>query len=68
MSTRIRRSLVVNDATVVSEEAWNAELDAKHNQVVEWLRAEGLDGLLLRRNEHRLDYRRGGGTTRAYSK
>jgi len=52
MSTRIRRSLVVNGTTLVTEEAWNAELDAKHNQVVEWLRAEGLDGLLLRRNEN----------------
>jgi Xaa-Pro dipeptidase len=52
MSTRIRRSLIVNDTTLVTEEAWNAELEAKHNQVVEWLRAERLDGLLLRRSEN----------------
>lgn len=52
MSTRIRKSLVVNGETLVTEEAWNAELDAKHTQVVDWLRREGLDGLLLRRNEN----------------
>jgi len=52
MSTRIRKSLVVNGTTVVTEEAWNAELEAKHNQVVNWLRSEGLDGLLLRRHEN----------------
>jgi len=52
MSTRIRKSLVVNGTTLVTEEAWNAELEAKHNQVVSWLRSEGLDGLLLRRHEN----------------
>jgi Xaa-Pro dipeptidase len=52
MSIRIRKSLVVNGATLVSEEAWNAELDAKHNQVVEWLRSENLDAVLLKRNEN----------------
>jgi len=52
MSTRIRKSLVVNDKTLVTEEAWNVELDEKHNQVVDWLRSEGLDGILLKRNEN----------------
>jgi antitoxin VapB len=52
MSTRIRKSLVVDGTTLVTEEAWNAELDAKHNQVVEWLRRENLDGVLLKRNEN----------------
>ena len=52
MSTRIRKSLIVDGATIVSEEAWNAELDAKHNQVVDWLQSECLDGLLLKRNEN----------------
>jgi len=52
MSTRIRKGLVVNGNTIVSEEAWNAELETKHNQVVDWLRSEGLDGLLLKRNEN----------------
>jgi len=52
MSTRIRKSLVIDGKTLVTEEAWNAELEAKHNQVVEWLRSEGLDGVLLKRNEN----------------
>lgn len=52
MGTRIRKSLVVDGATLVAEEAWNAELGAKHQQVVEWLRAENLDGVLLKRNEN----------------
>ena len=52
MGTRIRKSLVVDGQTLVAEEAWNAELGAKHQQVVEWLRAENLDGVLLKRNEN----------------
>ena len=52
MSTRIRKSLVVNGTTLVTEDAWNAELEAKHDQVVNWLRSERLDGLLLRRHEN----------------
>lgn len=52
MSKRIGKSLVVSGKTIVSEGAWNAELDAKHNQVVEWLRAENLDGILIKRNEN----------------
>jgi Xaa-Pro dipeptidase len=52
MNTRIRKSLTVDATIIVAENAWNAELDAKHNQVMDWLRAEGLDGILLRRNEN----------------
>jgi antitoxin VapB len=52
MSTRIRKSLIVDGATIVSETAWNAELEHKHNQVVAWLHSEGLDGVLLKRNEN----------------
>jgi antitoxin VapB len=52
MSARIRKSLVVDGRTLVTEEAWNAELETKHNQVVDWLRSEDLDGLLLKRNEN----------------
>lgn len=52
MSTRIRKNLVIDGATLVEEAAWNAELDAKHNQLVEWLRAENLNGVLLKRNEN----------------
>ncbi len=52
MSKRIGKSLVVNGTTVVSESAWNDELSAKHDKLVEWLRAEGLSGVLIRRNEN----------------
>src|SRR5882762_6341064 len=52
MGTRIRKSLVVDGVTLIAEEAWNAELEAKHQQVVKWLRAENLDGVLLKRNEN----------------
>jgi Xaa-Pro dipeptidase len=52
MSTRIRKNLVVDGVTLVEEAAWSAELDAKHNQLVEWLRAENLNGVLLKRNEN----------------
>jgi len=52
MSTRIRKSLVVDGKAIVSEEAWNAELEFKHKQVVDWLDSEGLDGILLKRSEN----------------
>jgi antitoxin VapB len=52
MSKRIGKSLVVQGATLVTEAAWNAELDAKHEQLVEWLKAQGLAGVLIRRNEN----------------
>src|SRR5580698_10524404 len=52
MSKRIGKSLVVSGTTVVTEAAWNAELDAKHERVVEWLKSNGLAGVLIRRNEN----------------
>jgi antitoxin VapB len=52
MSKRIAKSLVVNGATLITEAAWNAELDAKHEQLVEWLGAQHLAGVLIRRNEN----------------
>jgi antitoxin VapB len=52
MSKRIGKSLVVNGVTLVTEAAWNVELDAKHEKLVEWLRAQKLAGVLLRRNEN----------------
>jgi antitoxin VapB len=52
MSKRISKSLVVHGATVVTEAAWNAELEAKHEKLVEWLRQQGLSGVLIRRNEN----------------
>lgn len=52
MSTRIGKDLVVNGATLVSQAAWNDELEQKHQKVVEWLRANHLAGMLIRRNEN----------------
>lgn len=52
MSKRIGKGLVVNGATLVTELAWNAELDAKHERLVEWLREQKLTGVLIRRNEN----------------
>ncbi len=52
MSKRIGKSLVVGGATLVAEAAWNAELDAKHEQLVEWMKSQGLAGVLIRRNEN----------------
>ena len=52
MSARIGKPLVVDGKTLVSEEAWNAELEAKHLRLLEWLKAERLDAVLLRRSEN----------------
>jgi Xaa-Pro dipeptidase len=52
MSKRIGKSLFVNGATLVTEAAWNAELDAKNDRLVEWLKVQGLAGVLIRRNEN----------------
>jgi antitoxin VapB len=52
MSNRISKCLVVNGETLASEAAWNAELDAKHEKLVAWMRARKLAGVLLRRNEN----------------
>ena len=52
MSTRIAKSLIVGGNTIVTQAAWNAELDAKHEKLVEWMKAQGLAGVLIRRNEN----------------
>jgi len=52
MSKRIGKSLVVSGSTLVTEAAWNAELDAKHEKLIQWMRGKGLAGVLLRRNEN----------------
>ncbi len=44
MTKRINKSLVVNGTTVVAEAAWNAELDAKHEKLVDWLREQQARG------------------------
>src|SRR3954463_9207343 len=52
MTKRISKALVINGETVVSESDWNAELEAKHQKLLEWLRAQNLAGVLIRRSEN----------------
>ncbi|MBS1804641.1 MAG: M24 family metallopeptidase [Acidobacteria bacterium] len=52
MLKRIGKALVAGGETIVSEAAWNAELDEKHARVVEWLQREKLSGVLIRRNQN----------------
>jgi antitoxin VapB len=52
MSKRIGKSLRAGGETLVTEAAWNAELEAKHDKLVEWLKANKLGGVLLRRSEN----------------
>jgi Xaa-Pro dipeptidase len=52
MTKRINKDLVVNGATIVTEAAWGEELNAKHDKLVAWLRAQQLEGVLLRRHEN----------------
>lgn len=52
MTKRINKDLVMNGTTVVTETAWNEELNAKHDKLVAWLREQELEGALLRRHEN----------------
>jgi len=52
MSTRIQKSLEIGDTTIVRQLDWNTELETKHQKIIEWLRGENLDGVLIRRNEN----------------
>jgi antitoxin VapB len=52
MTKRINKSLVVNGATVVTEAAWNEELNAKHHKLVQWIGKQDLEGMLIRRHEN----------------
>ena len=52
MPTRISKPLVVNGETIVSQSAWNEELESKHQKLVQWLGANNLEGVLLRRHEN----------------
>jgi antitoxin VapB len=52
MTKKINKALVVNGETIVSEAAWDAELEAKHQKLVEWLRTQNLEGVLIRRHEN----------------
>lgn len=52
MTKRISKSLIANRTTLVTEAAWNAELDAKHDQLVDRMKSQKLAGVLIRRNEN----------------
>lgn len=52
MGSRISKGLVVNGSVLLSEAEWNAELEAKHEKLVEWLKEQKLAGVLIRRNEN----------------
>jgi Xaa-Pro dipeptidase len=52
MSNRIGKDLVVNGTTLVTRAGWNDELEQKHQRLVEWVRAQGVAGVLIRRNEN----------------
>jgi len=52
MAKRIGKALVAGGETIVSEAAWNAELEEKQTRLVEWLHREKLSGVLIRRNEN----------------
>ena len=52
MTQRIGKSLIAAGTELASQSAWNAELDLKHDKLVEWLHAQNLSGVLLRRNEN----------------
>lgn len=52
MSTRINKDLLVKGDTIVSQQSWNDELELKHNKIVDWLRANHLAGVLIKRNEN----------------
>src|SRR3984957_1819971 len=52
MTARISKSLTIDGQTLVSQSAWNTELETKHNQVVDWLKSHNLAGVLIRRHEN----------------
>ena len=52
MSKRISKGLSANGTAILTQDAWNAELDAKHQRLVEFLERQKLAGVLLRRNEN----------------
>jgi antitoxin VapB len=52
MAKRITKDLVVNGTAIVSQTAWNDELEHKHQRLVEWLRDHHHAGVLIRRNEN----------------
>src|SRR5579859_6849122 len=52
MGKRIAKDLIVNGQTLLSQDAWNAELEVKHQKLVDWLAQQKVAGVLIRRNEN----------------
>ena len=48
----IAKGLTVDGAVLISASEWSTEIDAKRSRLVEWMRAQHFEGLLLRRNEN----------------
>jgi antitoxin VapB len=52
MSKRISKDLAINGTTLVTQAAWNDELEQKHQQLLEWMKGQNVAGVLIRRNEN----------------
>ncbi len=52
MAKIISRELIIGGQTLVSEAEWNAEIEGKHARLSEFLRAQGLAAVLIRRGEN----------------
>jgi Xaa-Pro dipeptidase len=52
MGKFINKDLKVDGKILVSEGDWNAELEGKYAKLSEWLRAQGLSAVLIRRSEN----------------
>jgi len=52
MAKIISRELIAGEETLVSQADWNAELEGKHARLSEFLRAQGLAAVLIRRGEN----------------
>jgi Xaa-Pro dipeptidase len=52
MGNRITKGLEINGKTLVTQTAWNDELESKHQALVNWLKSQNLAGVLIRRHEN----------------
>lgn len=52
MGKYISKELKIDGKILVSESEWNTELEGKYAKIGEWLKSQGLDAVLIRRNEN----------------
>ncbi len=52
MAKFIDKDLKIEGKTLIAEKDWNAELEGKYAKVSEWLKGQGLNAVLVRRNEN----------------